>query len=232
MLLTSASHCRPISSRMSSATGRPFAMSGSGRRSTVASNGTPYGKGCVPPDAGRYFVSRVVSICSFANTGEPASLPRNPPICHCLVSTQSASRTSARSGRSKLTVRGRPSSRLNVVIDGNSRRAIASRTFATLIELGTCGHLGGAEDAVRCGERGGDADPVRRHRQHGRGQEPRVRGLVDLAWFDRAYFRQIERLVERADEVVPLPGPARRRGGHQEDRLWRLVVGPGEVERD
>ena len=45
----SASHWRPIASRRSSDIGRPPLVSGSGRRSTLASNGTSSSNGCVAP---------------------------------------------------------------------------------------------------------------------------------------------------------------------------------------
>ena len=53
-----------------------------------------------------------------------------------------------------------------------------------------------------------------------------------LAGSTRALLRQVEGLVQRADEVVPLPAAARGRRRDQQDRLRRLVVGPVEVERD
>ena len=79
-----------------------------------------------------------MSICSLANTGEPASLPRNSPICHCLVSIHSASRTSARSARSKLLVRGRPSSRFQIVTDGNSASFEGSADVGDLPDARHC----------------------------------------------------------------------------------------------
>ena len=53
-----------------------------------------------------------------AVTGEPASLPRNSPSCHCRASSHNGSRTSARSARPKSVVRGRPSRRFQTPTGG------------------------------------------------------------------------------------------------------------------
>ena len=102
---SSASHCRPITRRRSSATPAADAQGQGGARPSPRAGRSSSKRLGRAWSSGRYLVSRVVSSCSLAKTGEPASLPRNSPICHCFVSIQSASRTSARSARSKL---GRP----------------------------------------------------------------------------------------------------------------------------
>src|SRR5205807_5162158 len=121
---------------------------------------TSYSNASVGWASGRYFVSRVVFIRTLANTGEPASLPRNSPICHCLVRIHNASRTSARSARSKLIVRGRASSRFQVVTDGNSRRESASRMSGTGSALGMAHRLHVLHHPVGGGENRRDRDPI------------------------------------------------------------------------
>ena len=87
-------------------------------------------------------------------------------------------------------------------------------------------------DAVGGGKRGGDGDAVRGARGDGRGQETRIHRRIEKGRFDRALLRQIERFVQRTDEIGPLPRAGVRSGDDQQHRLRRLVVGTRVVERD
>src|SRR5207302_11447540 len=62
--------------------------------------------------------SRVVT-CTYA--GEHASSPRNSPSCHWRLRNHTASRTGAARGLSSETLRGRGSSRFQVVIEAMLR---------------------------------------------------------------------------------------------------------------
>ena len=60
------------------------------------------------------------------------------------------------------------------------------------------------------------------------GRKREYDGRIEEGRLDRALLRQIERLVQRADQVVPLPGAGSRWRRDQQDRLRRLIVGPAD----
>src|SRR5438552_2043927 len=106
--------------------------------------------------------------------GEPASSPRNSPICHWRVSSHSASRTSARSARSNLSARGRPSSRFQMVIPGLDFSEITLLSSAVMSFSAMSDPLYRLRNAIveRQVRRDGELLHMRGHDR--RRQEPRV----------------------------------------------------------
>ena len=127
----SLSQYLPIASRTSSAIGLFERRSAAGSISTLASSGSSDSKASAiaPGCPARYPDSLVLSRTDVARIGEPASSPRNSPICHWRVSIHSASRTSAFSALSIFGVRGRPSSRFQPTRAGNSLADTRARSL-------------------------------------------------------------------------------------------------------
>jgi hypothetical protein len=203
--------------RRSREIGRPAIVSGTGRRSTFASKGRSCSNNSVAPPSGRYFVRRVVCSCTLVKIGDPASEPPNSPICHCLVSIHNASRISAFRARSKLVVRGRASQRLNTVTVGKRRRSMAVTISGTGNTLTISERLRVAKNAIGDCKAGADRNAPECRRHHRRWQQRRVRREIQLRWLDRTLFGEIECVVQRADEIGPLPKALACRRRHDQD---------------
>ena len=64
------------------------------------------------------------------------------------------------------------------------------------------------------------------------GRKAGIDGRIEKGRLNGALLRQIERLVQCADQVGPLPRSGIRGGDNQQHRLRRLVVGTVVVEGD
>ena len=127
---------------------------------------------------------------TFAKTGDPESSARNSPVCHWRVSIQSASRTSARSARSKFT-RSRPPFE---AVPQRDRRVEALEQRRFHVDTVNRSAIGFSPDegirAVDVREIRGDRDAAKRARADGSGKERGVGGRVDLRRLDRPELAQ------------------------------------------
>ena len=184
--------------------------------------------------AGRYVVSRVRRRRgAWRAPASPASSPWNSPSCHCRVSIHSASRTSARSARSK-SCGARPALE---PVPQRDRREAAARRARRRCRRSASDQPSRASRAratpLLSGEVGRDRDAVERHRASPSRAGSARSGVASTCAGSTARSRARSSVSsQRVDEVVP--APARRAVGRRDEQhgLRRLGVRPVVVERD
>ncbi len=218
----SRSHWRPMTSRRSSATSRPPSTSGSGRRSHLRLQRPVrrerLGRAVAGPVPGERRVADV-QLREERRAGVVAAelvelpLAREHPqrVAH-LGAQRPVERLRARAPLEAVPHRDRREAAARAARRG-CRGPRSAQPSAISVE-----------GVVVAREHGPDRDAAQRGGNDRGGQEPRVGGRVDLRGLDRALLGEVERLVQRARQVVPPPRPVRRRGRDEQQGLRRLGV--------